>query len=260
MDADVVFEAFQDYWGGAPDIEFLKVVRYEDSNAVKAALNDGTLDIVWGSGVLTPDHIIDIASSSSNDLSVFHSDDIQNVIILLNSGKAPLDNIQLRKTIIHAIDKKKIIQDNLGGLFKPVDNVFPRDAPFSDVDLFPRWDYDMEKAVLLNCPSTDGADLVTDLESKIEEIRTEKETLTSDFQAQVDEASKEKENLEAKVEEVAKEKSELEAKVSKSDQQVLDLTDELNGLLAANVAGAMSLNGIIAAGLCVLMFVGPSLV
>ncbi|KAL7545637.1 hypothetical protein ACHAWF_008988 [Thalassiosira exigua] len=129
-DGEVVFKAFADYWGGAPDIETLKVVRYEDSDAVKAALEDGSLDLVWGSGVLSPDHINDIAASSTNDLSVYHSDDIQNVIILLNSGKPPLDDIEVRKAIVHAIDKKKIIQDNLGGLFKPVDNVFPRDAPY----------------------------------------------------------------------------------------------------------------------------------
>lgn len=140
VDAEVVFEGFKEYWGGAPDIETLKIVRYEDSTAVKAALEDGSLDVVWGSGVLSPDHINEIAASTDSDLAVYHSDDIQNVLLLLN-----IDDIKLRKTIIHAIDKKKIIADNLGGLFKPVDNVFPRDAPFSDVDIFPRWDYDIEK-------------------------------------------------------------------------------------------------------------------
>ena len=126
--------------------------RYEDSDAVKAALLNGSLDLVWGSGVLPTDDLIDLDVDEGNDISVFHSDDIQNVIILLNSGKAPLDDINLRKTIIHAIDKKTIIKNELGGLFKPVDNVFPLDAPYSDVDLTPRWDYDLEKAQFLNCP------------------------------------------------------------------------------------------------------------
>ena len=71
---------------------------------------------------------------------------------MLNTGKAPLNDINVRKTVIHAIDKKKIIDYNLGGIYKPVDNVFPLEAPYSDVDLTPRWDYDMEKAMFLNCP------------------------------------------------------------------------------------------------------------
>lgn len=151
VDNEVVFAGNADYWDGAPAIETLIVKRYESSDAVKNALLDGSLDVVWGSGVLPADDLIALDADENNDLSVYHSDDIQNVIILLNSGKAPLDDLKLRKTVIHAINKKKIIDDNLGGLFKPVDNVFPKDAPYCDVDITPRWDYDLEKAEFLNC-------------------------------------------------------------------------------------------------------------
>lgn len=95
--------------------------------------------------------MIELDENGSYGLSVDYSDDIQNVIILLNSGKAPLNDINIRKTIMHAINKNKITEDNLGGLFEPVYNVFPRDAPFSDVDLNPKWDYDLETARFLNC-------------------------------------------------------------------------------------------------------------
>lgn len=154
VDNKVIFQANPNYWDGSgqPSIETLIIQRYKDSDAVKAALLDGSLDILWGSGILPTDDLIELDTDESNGLSVFYSDDIQNVIVLLNSGKAPLDDSTVRKTVIHAIDKKKIIDDNLGGLFKPVDNVFPRDAPYSDVDITPRWDYDLEKAQFLNCP------------------------------------------------------------------------------------------------------------
>lgn len=151
VDNEVVFKANPKYWDGPPSIETLIVKRYEDSDAVKAALLDGSLDIVWGSGVLPADDLIELDADETNTLSVYHSDDIQNVIILLNSDNPPLNDINIRKTVIHAIDKVKIIDDNLGGLFKPVDNVFPRDAPYCDVDITPRWDYDLEKAQFLNC-------------------------------------------------------------------------------------------------------------
>mmetsp|Transcript_18424 Transcript_18424/g.25979 ORF Transcript_18424/g.25979 Transcript_18424/m.25979 type:complete len:649 (+) Transcript_18424:69-2015(+) len=152
FDEQVIFKHNAKYWDGAPSIETLTIQHYETSGQVKNALLDGSLDVVWGSGVLTAEDLIALEQDETNNLSVFHSEDVQNVIILLNSGKPPLDDINVRKTIIHAIDKKKIIDDNLGGLFKPVDNVFPLDAPYCDVDLTPRWDFDIQKAEFLNCP------------------------------------------------------------------------------------------------------------
>lgn len=152
-DAEVVFVRNAEYWDGAPSIERLIIKRYESSADIKQALLDGSLDIVWGGGVLSAEDLTTLDEDETNDLSVFYSDDMNNAIMLLNSGKAPLDDIDIRKTIIHAIDKQSIIDGELGGIFKSVDNVFPRDAPYCDVDMTPRWDYDLEKAAFLNCPA-----------------------------------------------------------------------------------------------------------
>ena len=54
-----------------------------------------------------------------------------------------MDNINVRKTIIHAINKGEFVRKELQGLQQVVDNVFPLSAPYSDVDLTPRWDYDL---------------------------------------------------------------------------------------------------------------------
>ncbi len=151
VDNQVVFRRNPTYWGGPPSIEELVVQRYESSDQVLAALKDKSLDVVWGSGVLQDQDLIALEQDDAVDLSVFHTQDLQNVILLLNSGKAPLDDITLRKTIFHAIDKKRIIDKELGGLQRPVDNIFPLDAPYCDVDLTPRWDLDAEKATFLNC-------------------------------------------------------------------------------------------------------------
>jgi len=155
VDDEVTFVGNKNYWAGAPSIETLKIVRYESSEDVKVALMDGSLDIVWGSGVLQAQDLDDL--EDEKDLSIFHSGVIQNVIMLLNTGKAPLDDIVVRKTIIHAIDKKAIIDKELGNVQRPVDTVFPFDSPYCDVDLTPRWDYDIEKALLLSCASSEIA-------------------------------------------------------------------------------------------------------
>merc|ERR1719171_1607241 len=76
-----------------------------------------------------------------------------NRIIILNANKAPTDDLTLRKVIIHAVNKAAIIDKELYGLAEPVDALFPKNMPYCDLDLTPRWDYDIEKAKLLRCPA-----------------------------------------------------------------------------------------------------------
>jgi len=70
----------------------------------------------------------------------------------MNAAKAPTDDIKIRKLVMHSIDKAAIIQKEMYGQASVADSLFPRDAPYCDIDLTPRWDYDFEKANLLNCP------------------------------------------------------------------------------------------------------------
>ena len=152
-DTRVIFTAHENYWGGVSAVKRLEIIRYVSSAAVKQALLSGELDVVWGAGVLSAEDIFEIENSADYRqlIDVFHSGDVQNVLLLLNSGKPPLDDINVRKIIIHAINKAAIVQQELKGLEQTVDNVFPLQAPYCDVDLTPRWDYDLEKAVLLSC-------------------------------------------------------------------------------------------------------------
>ena len=115
----------------------------------------GSLDIVWGAGVLQAATISNFEEDEMLDrFSVFHSGIIQHTtILLLNSGKAPLDDITVRKALIHAIDKKDIIKLELGEDTRTVDSVLSLDAPYCNIEFTPKWDCDLEKAELLNCPA-----------------------------------------------------------------------------------------------------------
>ena len=156
VDDEVVFVANPSHWDGPPAFDSLKVVRYDTSEEIKAALLAEELDVVWGAGVLPDTNLLELCDGEElqGKLNVFYLEDIQNVLILLNSGKPPLDDIEVRKIIIHAINKGVIVEkEQLGDT---VDNVFPRHIHFCDIDLTPHWDYDLEKAVLLSCPNTCG--------------------------------------------------------------------------------------------------------
>jgi hypothetical protein len=75
-------------------------------------------------------------------------------MIIINANKAPTNDLILRKAIIHGVNKADIIDKELYGFAEPVDALFPKNAPYCDIDLTPRWDYDAQKADLLRCATT----------------------------------------------------------------------------------------------------------
>ena len=127
-------------------------MSYPSHDAVKAALIDGSLDAVMGAGVLTETDVAELKRDHADKLDVALSEAIQNRIVVLNTGKAPTDELQVRKIVIHAVDKTAIIKKELAGLSETADSLFPKDAPYSSAVLTPIPDYDFEKAKLLNCP------------------------------------------------------------------------------------------------------------
>merc|ERR1719282_2328190 len=76
-----------------------------------------------------------------------------NTIVVMNAAKKPTNDLQLRKIVLHAIDKAAIVDTELAGSSVVADSLFPKDAPYCNIDLTPRWDYDIEKAQLMNCPT-----------------------------------------------------------------------------------------------------------
>eukprot|EP00532_Pseudo-nitzschia_australis_P013953 CAMPEP_0168208370 /NCGR_PEP_ID=MMETSP0140_2-20121125/2032_1 /TAXON_ID=44445 /ORGANISM="Pseudo-nitzschia australis, Strain 10249 10 AB" /LENGTH=670 /DNA_ID=CAMNT_0008134763 /DNA_START=360 /DNA_END=2374 /DNA_ORIENTATION=- len=167
IDDKVIFQGHTEYWGGAPDIEELHVQHYESNEAVQDALLDGTLDMALGIGPLTPLQAQQLKFYHSDKVDVRHSDVLQNAIMVMNTNKAPTDDIDLRKAIIHAIDKSTFIATEFAGLERPVDQVLPESAPFCNVDLSPKWTYDPEKAKFLNCPTVTTTNTTTMMSSDV---------------------------------------------------------------------------------------------
>lgn len=150
--SEVKFKRNQNYWGPMGNIEELIVKNYASSNLVKAALLDSSLDMVVGGGVLTPVQVTELANQHSSLLEVTRGPPLMNTIVVINAARSPTDDLQLRKVIMHATNKAAIVAKELGGSSRVADSLFPKDAPYCDVDLTPRYDYDFEKAKLMNCP------------------------------------------------------------------------------------------------------------
>ena len=156
-DLSTLFQSNEDYWGVPPAIEFVELKYYSDTNAVEQDLKDETLDMALGIGPLTAQQVYEF-SLGSNVVDVRYSPVNQHALLVLNAANAPTDDKRVREAIIHAIDKNTIIQKEFAGLEKPVNQLLPKTAPYCDVDLTPKWAYDYEKAILLNCPETSDSD------------------------------------------------------------------------------------------------------
>ena len=146
-----LFNKNANYWGGAPSLDSITVQYYATHADVKAALIAGTLDVAIGSGVLAPADLRDIEDNQAATLSVHMGPVLQTRIVILNGNSVPTDNIETRKAIIHAVDKAAIIDAEMSGYAEVEDALFTRSQPYCDLDLTPRWDYDLEKAEFINC-------------------------------------------------------------------------------------------------------------
>ena len=82
----------------------------------------------------------------SSQFDVRHSDVIQHSLLVFNGNKAPMDDISVRRAVIHAIDKSSFLEEEFAGLEQPVTQLLPMSAPYCNVDLSPKWGYDFEKA------------------------------------------------------------------------------------------------------------------
>ena len=139
----VVFAANTDYWGGAPDIEELRVVRYDSAAAVYDALVAGELDAVLGAGVLEPARVSELQYDTR--FEVLHGPETMTRAIIMN-----IADKEVRKAVVHAVNKNPIIQSELSGFESPTSQLFSQSVPYCDVDLTPKFDYDFEKAKLLS--------------------------------------------------------------------------------------------------------------
>jgi len=134
------------------------IKHYADSDAIAAALLDSTLDVAVGDKVLKPQQVQEFQRKHAVTHSFVDGPPLLNQIVVMNAAKAPTDDLEVRKLIMHSIDKARIVADELYGQAQVADSMFPKDAPYCDIELTPRWAYDLQKAQLMNCqPTPEGA-------------------------------------------------------------------------------------------------------
>ena len=139
--ASVVLTRNDAYWGERPALDQINFIFIPDPTAAFAALMAGDVDgfpnypAAENLGLIERDDRFRIVTGTGEG----------EMILAINNGKAPFDDIRVRRALNHAIDKQAIIDAGLFGFGTPIGSHFPPHHP-SYIDLSDRYLYDPAEA------------------------------------------------------------------------------------------------------------------
>ncbi len=140
-DNEVVLEANDDYFKGAPEIDKLVFRTIPNIADMVAAAKTGEIDIATG---LTSDVAIQL--EGDQNISVVAADWIRTFYLVIDTTKdGPLAKKEVRQAMNHAVNIQQIIDTVLGGYAKRVATLIPSQNFGVDSDIKP-FEYDLEKA------------------------------------------------------------------------------------------------------------------
>lgn len=138
----VQFEAFNEYWEGAPNIQKLNVKTVTDANALQAELQSGNVDLAPIPNNLTPDSINNLGKNPNLKVERFEGSNID--YIGFNTQSAPFNNIKIRQAVGYAIDREKIVKELLLDQAKVAHSIIPAESwAYSEGT---KYEYNPEKA------------------------------------------------------------------------------------------------------------------
>jgi peptide/nickel transport system substrate-binding protein len=122
------FDAFDGYWGTPAKTKQILVKLYDKSSALKLALQNKEVDIAFRS--LQPDENSFFKGRSGFQLVEGSAPGIR--YITFNVKSAPFNNINLRKAVAAAVDRKAVVDEVLKGGGKPLESMVPTSFPTYD--------------------------------------------------------------------------------------------------------------------------------
>ena len=108
-----------DYWGGAPKNESV-IVRFLQEDATRvAALEAGEVHVVSN----VPTDVLE-RIESNDELEIIAMESVRTVFIAFMTQRPPFDNLDLRKAVIHAVDRQAIVDSILSGYGEAAQSVY----------------------------------------------------------------------------------------------------------------------------------------
>lgn len=137
----ITMEAFPNYWGTPPAIKRAEFIFTPSRMQMESALAEGLVDGYQdGSG-----HNLLDKFSARRDYVITKGYNDGKVILAINNGKPPFNDIRVRRALAYAIDKQALVRDPELKPDKLIGSHFSPKHP-AYVDLNDRYLYDPEKA------------------------------------------------------------------------------------------------------------------
>ena len=170
----IIMERFDDYYGGAEGIAPVGPARVDrvifriipESASRVAALLAGEVDLINE----LPVHAM-ARVENNPDTKVLRTLGTRSFFILLNTTRAPFDDVRVRKAANHAVDRGLIIDRILDGLAEPINGILSPQSFGFNPDL-PAYAHDPETArqLLTEAGYPDGIDVVLDAETEFKDL------------------------------------------------------------------------------------------
>jgi ABC-type transport system substrate-binding protein len=122
----IELEAYDKYWGGAPNIKKLRAKVILDAGTLQAELKAGRVDLASNAISLSPD-VLEALKQDPN-LKVVQAPGANIVYLLFNSQSAPLNDKRARQAIAYAIDRETIVKNLLLNQARVAHSILPESS------------------------------------------------------------------------------------------------------------------------------------
>ena len=138
----VELDAFDAGWEGVPNIKSIRVKVLSDANALQAELLSGRIDLAPNPTNLSPDTIQSLGKDPALKVETFDGSNVQ--YIGFNFEADPVNKTKVRQAIAYAINRERIIADQLNGNATLANSILPDGAWAYSPGT--KYDHDVEKA------------------------------------------------------------------------------------------------------------------
>jgi peptide/nickel transport system substrate-binding protein len=142
MGEEVVFQAFEDYWGGweGNHARSAYIKKVPENSSRRQLIEKGDASFIY---YLTPeDHA---ALRSNTNLTVTLAKSFQNLLAFLNTQKPPLNDVRIRQALSYAFPYDDVVRYVSGGESTKSRGVIP-DGLWGHGDDILQYNYDLSKA------------------------------------------------------------------------------------------------------------------
>lgn len=137
----ITLAARDDYWGEAPGIQDVTVRYFADANAQANAVRAGDIDMAYN--LQAPDLLAGL--ERDEDLQVIDGTSTGEVLLALNNTEPPFDDLRVRRAVMHAIDRKAVLDTAWAGHGELIGSMVPPTDPYYQ-DLTDAYPYDPDRA------------------------------------------------------------------------------------------------------------------